>query len=585
MASSVNNPVNDTLPQRPRYLSLRWRLIFLLLAHFVLATPGLWVPYYNIDELTNSIYAKFILDGTLSLRDFVGSTYLLTHYLYALTGSLFGFDSLAPLHMTHTLWKGFTIVALFWAGRELADEKAGWWSAVFYTFGSLCFLSKDFHTPSAESFSLLPAALCAGFFFRALNRGCLFSLFGSGALAGTAALFKAPMGVLIVALLLTILVRRQAIWENALVCAAGFVVFLFLQAAFVLPLGEGFAVLWNKIGETHSVYIQSYDGISLLYWLFKFFIRTGIVAMGLFTVTLFAIQSGRVLFRMRKKTRVYWQKIFFLCVLGIMLWYVVSLGKRVFFHYYVFMLVPLCLMAGAGVKMFDSRLIAYLKHKSPESTPFFFMRFVREHVWIFLLLPTIGFSIEGAFNYSTLPPDVSSGIQYIRSRTSEADKIYVWGNAPQLYFFGDRQPATVYFWSDTLAGTSPGSPAMEYVRATGKKLTLSEKLIKDFQARVFQEKNVTNLFEENRLYDIRESELFTLEELVQKIDQPYWRKVFRDFFANPPELFIDTAPTNLRGFGHYPIQRYELLKRFVLDNYRVEAVVDRMIFYRLNRSS
>lgn len=584
MAGSVNSPVNDSPPQRPHHLSLRRRFVFLLLAHFTLALPGLWVPYYNIDELSNAIYAKFILDGTLSLRDFVGNTYLLTHYLYALLGYFFGFDSLAPVHMTHALWKAFTILALFWAGRELADEKVGWWSAVFYTFGSLCFMSKDFHTPSAESFSLLPAALCAGFFFRALNRSCFFSMLAAGALAGVAALFKAPMGVLIVALLLTILVRRQSVWKNAFVCLLAFVGVLFLQAAFVSPFGEGFAVFWAKVSETHDVYIQSYDGLSLLYWLLKFFIRTGIVAMGLFTVTLFAIQSGRVLFRMRKKTRVYWQKIFFLCVLLVMLWYVVSLGKRVFFHYYVFMLVPLCLMAGAGIKIFDSRLIAFLKHKSPESTPFFFTRFVREHIWIFLFLPTIAFSIEGAFNYTTLPLDVSSGIQYIRSQTSDADRIYVWGNIPQLYFFGDRQPATVYFWSDTLAGTSPGSPAMEYVRATGKKLTLSEKLIKDFQARVFQEKDITSLFEESQLYGIQESELFTLEELVQKIDQPYWRKVFRDFFANPPELFIDTSPTNYRGFGHYPIQRYELLKRFVQDNYRVEAVVDRMVFYRLNRS-
>lgn len=559
-------------------------MIFLLVAHFVLALPGLWVPYYNIDELTNAIHAKFILEQTLSFKDFVGNTYLLTHYLYALVGYLFGFDSLAPMHMVHALWKGFTILSLFWAGRELADEKVGWWTAVFYTFGSLCFMSKDFHTPSAESFSLLPAALCTGFFFRSLNRQDLLSLFWAGVFAALATLFKAPMGVLIVALNVTLLVRRKNILKNVLVLNLAFLFFLFSQAFFVMPFGEGLHVLFARIQETNEVYIQSHDGISLLYWLFKFFIRTALVLFAMFTVTVFAVQTGRVLFRMRKKTRVYWQKIFFLCVTVVMLWYVVSLGKRVFFHYYVFMLVPLCLMAGAGIKIFDARLIAHLKHRSIENTPFFFTRFVREHVWFFLLLPTLGFSIEGALNYSTMPPELNSSVHYIRTQTNTPQKIYVWGNMPQLYFFGRRQPATVYFWSDTLAGTSPGSPAMEYVRATGKRLTLTEKLKKDFQARVFHEKDMMDLFSGASLNRIGEHELFTLEELMQKIDQPYWRRVFRDFFANPPELFIDTSPTNYRGFGYYTIGRYELLKRFVLDNYRVEAVVDRMIFYRLNRS-
>lgn len=556
-------------------------MLFLLLAHFVLALPGLWVPYYNSDELTNAIYAKFILDGTLSLRDFVGNTYLLTHYLYALVGHWFGFDSLAPMHMVHALWKGFTILALFWAGRELADEKVGFWSAVFYTFGSLCFMSKDFHTPSAESFSLLPAALTAGCFFVALNRNQMIWMALAGGFAGLSALFKAPMGVLIVALLATILVRRRAVLKNMAVLNFTFLLVLFSQALFVEPFGDGMWVMFAKLKETNDTYIQSYDGISLLYWLLKFVMRSGLVLFALFSVTLFAMQTGRVLFRMRKKTRVYWQKIFFLCVLLIMLWYVVSLGKRVFFHYYVFMLVPLCLMAGAGIKIFDARLIALLKHKSVESTPFLFTRFVRQRIWWFLLLPTLGFSIDGALNYSTLPPNIESSIAYIRSQTKNGSRIYVWGNIPQLYFYGDRQPATVYFWSDTLAGTSPGSPAMEYVRATGKKLTLSEKLIKDFQAKVFQKKSVEDFLATDRLYSINENELFTLEELVQKIDQPYWRKVFRDFFANPPELFIDTSPTNYRGFGHFPIRRYELLRRFVLDNYRIEAVVDRMVFYRL----
>jgi hypothetical protein len=210
--------------------------------------------------------------------------------------------------------------------------------------------------------------------------------------------------------------------------------------------------------------------------------------------------------------------------------FAVSLGGRVFYHYYVFLLAPLPLLAATGIRNFDMRLVAFRHHKTRPDGRFYFLNFVRGNLRWFLAVPAAAFSIEGALNYSTQPPDVATIVRYVGENTALEDVVYVWGNVPQIYFGSGRQPATPFFWSDILAGTSPGSPAMEYVRATGEKLSLAQQLGKDFQSRVFQKVRPEQINADTTLSAIGEDELFTLDELLARIDQPYWRRVFSDFF-------------------------------------------------------
>jgi hypothetical protein len=563
-------------------LSYHRKVALIAALSLILSVPGLWVRYYNIDELTNSIYARFIGTGELGLSDFVGNTYILTHYLYAWVVGLFGWSSMAPMHVVHALWKCLTVFAVAWAGDAFGDRRTGAWSALFYGLGSVSFLSKDFHTPSAESFSLLPAALGAGFFFRALNRGSARDFFLSGVLIAIASLFKAPMGITAAAMGVTLLVRYRRFWRDAPVNVAGFVLTLALPALLVTPFGEGIRLMAAKVEETNSTYIQSYEGLSYLYSVLKLAIRTSIVLGSLFAASAFALQNRRALFRVKLKQRDHWLKIFFVSVWLCALVFAVSLGGRVFYHYYVFLLVPLALLAGMGVKQFDARVAVFERRKGAPDAGFDFMRFVRRRIGFFLAVPALAFSLEGALNVSTHPPKVSRVVAYVKEHTAPDDRIYVWGNVPQIYFDSERLPSTVYFWSDILAGTSPGSPAMEYVRATGESLTLTQQLSKDFQAKVFDKMPASELSNGTALSAIGEDELFTLDELLTRIDQPYWRKVFRDFFRSPPKLFIDTSPTNIRGFGFSPISKFELLKRFILDNYEPAGVIDDMVVYRLH---
>lgn len=555
------------------------QLAAIIFLNCLLNLHGLWVPFYNIDELSNAIHARFINAGDLTLSDFLGNTYLLTHYLYALIYQFVESNTLIPLHVVHIFWKCGSILAFYWAGCGLADKKTGIWAALFYCVCSMCFMSKDFHTPSAESFSLLPAVLAAGCAFRAVSARQTPWYFAAGFLAVLAAFFKAPMGVMIVGLGLMVLARQRDRFRNLAVLNFGFVTGLALPAFFVSPPGSGFVLMLEKITETHQTYIQAHEGISLLYWIMKFIIRTGLVLGCCLTMTAFAFYALRFLFRLRRNNLVLWDKLFFLSVWLVFIWFTVALGKRVFYHYFVFLLAPLSLLAGVGIRYFDRANRIFSGGVNGTKG----LKWLRKNLAFWLALPAVIFFAEGAFNYSTMAGDFGQAIEYVSRQTDPSERIYIWGNVPQVYFYSERLPSTVYFWSDILAGTSPGSPAMEYIRATGKSLKLEELIVRDFRPRVFEEKDPAEFQPQGALSRIGESDLFTVEEILERIDHDYWQKVFRDFLSNPPVYFIDSSPANVRGFGHYPIQKHELLKRFVWDNYELETVIDGLIFYRLKR--
>lgn len=573
-------------------------LALILLLNILLGLHGLWVPYYNIDELTNALFAKLILAGDMSLKDFLGNTYLLTHYLYVWIFKFFPGDSLVPVHITHTLYKCGTALAFFWAGRKLSGVKTGVWAALFYVLASVSFMSKDFFTPSAESFSLLPAVLAAGFYFKGNRSNRLRDYFVSGAFVALATFFKAPMGVLLVATNLVLLLHKKRFLKLCFVYNLGFLIVLFLPFLFVSPISDGFLAFYNKINETNTYYIQVENNFGFFYWFFKLLIRLALVLLSLVGVSVFAIHSLRYVFHFQSRHLLFWKRMLLLFLWLLLLIFAVSLGKRVFFHYFVFLLAPLCLMAAVGVDKFDSKLkaLASSSQTQNQSAPrrrfrviFFsktFLKAVRQSLSILLLLPAMGFFVEGALNFSTRPLKIPRAIEYVKSNTKPDDRIYIWGNVPQLYFYSERLPSTVYFWSDTLAGTSPGSPAMEYIRATGKSLQVSEMLKKDFEPKVFSKKSpdfYKNI--QGQLSRISDHDLFTMGEIIELIEHPYWQKVMADFLNNPPELFIDSSPSNIRGFGYYPVFKYELLKRFVLDNYKIETVVNGLIIYRLQKKA
>ncbi|MBX7147476.1 glycosyltransferase family 39 protein [bacterium] len=559
------------------YKSLSLTLGSILILHIILSIPSFWVPFYKVDELTNAIYARLIVNHELSLKDFLGSTYFFTHYFYALIFRLIDNNSLIPVHIAHCLWKCGTITGLYLAGSELKDKKTGLYAALFYTVYNWCFMSKDFHTPSAESLSLLPASFTAYFLFKGLRLSQPYLFFITGIFCGMAALFKAPMGITLVALNLVFIFYHQNRIKSFLLLNIGFILTYLSPTIFYGDVVEGFKIVFATLYDTKTAYM-SYHKDSFIYWGIKFLLRTMLIFASTFGMSFLAVYAIRFLFKNKNKNS-QWIHVWFLTLWLLFLWYDATLGKRIFFYYFKFMLVPLSLMAALSITSLD--------HITKNTTfSFKTSRFIKKHLAYFMLIPLIGFSVEGAFNFSTkavIPFNFTPAIDYIKSTTKPDDKIFVWGYIPQLYFYTNREPASTFFWSDVLAGSSPGSPAMEYIHATGNNLTLSEKLTKDMVPFSFSEEEAEKI-DHHSLSKVSDNDLFTVNELLGRIDNDHWKKVFDDFFKHPPVLFIDTAPLNYRGFGYYPISNYELLKRFIADNYVYDSTVSGMPIYRLKNN-
>ncbi|MDO8519384.1 MAG: glycosyltransferase family 39 protein [Deltaproteobacteria bacterium] len=401
--------------------------------NFILCLPGLWVPYFNIDETTNALFAQFINNGELGLSYFLGNTYLLTHYLFAWVNWIFGADTLVAMHIVHAFWRGGTILALYAAGRAIQGHKAGIWSAWFYCLASVSFMSKDFQTPSAESLSLLPAALSALYLFKHQNAGGKSFLFLAGVFAAAATMFKAPMGMLLVAGNLFVLINGKRLLPCLALFNGGYLAAILAPALFVMPFGQGFVLMAERLRETHTTYIRFYDDFGFIYWALKFLIRTLLVMAPAFALYFFAGYNFKTLFHLRRNQYAYWQKIFFLFVWLFLMWGTVAIGKRVFYHYFVFLLVPLSLLGGTGVRLFD--LSASIGRAAKTERLFPVYAFLRRHLFLLILIPAVGFAIEGAFNFSTLPPQTGQTYFPCSKDNRSGRQNLCLGGHPAILFF------------------------------------------------------------------------------------------------------------------------------------------------------
>ena len=539
----------------------------------------LFVPYYNNDELTNSLFANMILDGRLTLLDFLGNTYLLTHYFYAACTALFGRFNLFPIYAVNLLWCMATAAMFYVAGKELTGRKeGGFWAGIFYATASVCFMSKDYRAALSEGLSLLPLVTAAFFYFRAVRTGKPVNCLMTGLFIGIAGLFKAPAAIMISALWSSFFFMPSGprlgffVWSGLGLAGAVFAPLLFVGQ----PV-EGLNYFLGRVERVQKYYIGAYENLPVLYWGFKYLLRTFLVAVSCPLVWFLAFRTLREELSFKKGNPDQFRKKFlvlFLFFWFLTNWFVVTIGKRVFYHYFIFMIPPMCLLAVPTILDWTDRL----KKKT---------RAVQRlwHVLLALavLIPPAGYTIEAVIGLSPQRPNLSKVIDSVAAITHDGDRIFIWGMVPQIYFFSKRDPATTFFWSDTLAGTSPGSPAIEYVRATGNKLAFGESVVRDLLVSK-QEKREIPPMEAKPVYGIGENELLSIGEILERIESPFWKKVFADFFASPPVLILDSSPTGIRGFSNFPIEKYELLKKFIDDNYSYDRTIDGIIFYRLKIS-
>lgn len=376
-------------------------------------------PYYNIDELTNSLFANFIIDGRLNLFDFVGNTYIATHYMYVLFQYTFGQNDLTSLYIFKIFWTIITAKVLIHTGKEITGRyETGYWASLFYVLCSYSFLCKDFRAILSEPFSLLPLSLAAYTFFKHLNTKSKSMIFFCGFWIAIAGLFKAPASIMIIPVCSSILFREtNHRIRDILLASLGLSFGLMIPVFLTFDLHLGLDRLFRHVNSVNKFYIGAYENLPLLFWGLKYLLRTGLVAISSFVVWILAfktLQSGLLSKNEEKLPVAEKSAILFLFFWALSNWFIVSIGKRVFFHYFIFLIPPIVLLASLSMTHLQDkwRALKSEKNKRMYAAGFFF----------FLFLPTLIFSAEAALGISPRRPNFPNLIQFIQETTKPKDR-------------------------------------------------------------------------------------------------------------------------------------------------------------------
>lgn len=120
--------------------------------------------------------------------------------------------------------------------------------------------------------------------------------------------------------------------------------------------------------------------------------------------------------------------------------------------------------------------------------------------------------------------------RYVEANTRPGDQVLVWGNLPEVYWLGHRQPAGGFTHSEFVTGYSGGRRHTEASEAT---------------------------VPDRQLYD----------DWIARLE------------ADPPALVLDTAAAEIRGGEQFPIDRFPQLQRFLDRHYRKRTTVEGVPIY------
>jgi len=183
----------------------------------------------------------------------------------------------------------------------------------------------------------------------------------------------------------------------------------------------------------------------------------------------------------------------------------VAVGLRFFGHYYLQLVPPLVLLTAGA-----------LQHAT--------RRAVRGTLALALACGVM-FSAAGYFltPFGT-EPEYETVSRYLAARTGPEDRIFVWGNVPEIYWASGVRPATRF----------PATQSLIAENHAGR----------------------------------------TEAPKPRELDPQVWTWLFRDLRNHPPKFIVDTSDTTIRGADRSPLSHYPRLEQYVEDHYRFARTID-----------
>ncbi len=509
----------------------------------VLRAPAFLRPLLSDDEAIYAVTGDAVARGALLYRDVVDHKPPLIYHLYQAGFALCGPYNTQGVHaavvLAVLLTAGFLMAARA-AGKEKTIGGAMAGGAMFLIF-STTWHDYDALAANCELFLLAPQAMAAWLLVRDRATNRVMRHFAIGCLIGLAALCKyqgltllgASVGVLLWELLLGQCSRGQvALLAACQIAGAGLPAALYLAACALAGNAEA-ALYWFRFNFS---YVKA--GLGGTAALVRGLYRTAMIGGTAFVPYALGCSAGaqvaaglvrtvhaRLLGRSGSDcpSRA--------SIVGLF-WLIASVlalvpGGRFFGHYFHLTLAPLCLLAGPGFAALwrrGKRVRAGL------------LLMTAAPALIFFALASFARPLAMALDEGEGEPPYPAVAARLSALTAPDERIFVWGNSPQLYVLARRPMGARFSFCNYMTGESPGTPTE------------------------------TGQWNADR-YQLGAA----------------WDMLFADLESRRPPILVDAAAAGWDGYAKFPIKRYPRLQSYVDQHYRARETVSGVVLYQRER--
>jgi 4-amino-4-deoxy-L-arabinose transferase-like glycosyltransferase len=485
-------------------------IIFLTIA---IRLPSMVHPQAIDSEAMYSVVANEIVDGGRPYADAVERKPPLLFWTYAAIFKVAGKFNWKALHFVALVWTLCAMAGIYVIGRELFDRNTGLIAALFYSVFQPWWTWKNLAFDS-ETLMNLPIIWAWAIAFRRSSSRVRLELFPAGVLLAAAFLLKQPAAIAAVPLGIYLLLpsyraSRSLTRMNSIIQAS------MLTAGFSVTLGLVTIVLWKQ-GILYDAFywtIADHD-VPHVFW------QKGIVNTLTFLGVCLPLVFGAIL-ACRDKERIWVGRTAErTALLGLLAASAIgaAAGARFYPHYYVQLIPPLVLLAAPYYAQLWSRKI---------QPPHWLLRPKVTYAW--LALTVIAFSIK---HWTGLAPRriPSEAGQYLFTHSARADRIFVWGQTPEIYLDAHRRPACRYITTFPLTGYVFGGP------------------IPGFDTR-------------------------------SRISPGAWSTLEQDLARHPPTYIVDVQPDPKSA--QYPLKNFPILAKLLSERYQPVAHTAEGVIYRI----
>jgi 4-amino-4-deoxy-L-arabinose transferase-like glycosyltransferase len=491
-----------------RFFLAAFGIVFLTIA---IRLPSLVHPRAIDSEAMYSVVANEIVDGGKPYIDAVERKPPLLFWTYAAIFRIAGKFNWGALHFVALVWTLCAMAGLYAIGNELFDSNTGLIAALFYSVFQPWWTWKNL-TFDSEMLMNLPIIWAWTIAFRRSSSPVRPELFPAGALLGAAFLLKQPAAIAAVPLGIYLLLRSYRASRN-LTPLDSIMQATMLALGFFVALGSVAIVLWKQGVLDDAFYwtIADHD-VPHVFW------HKGMVNTLTFFGACLPLIVGSTM-SWRDKSGIWSGRTAErTALLGLLVASAIgaAAGARFYPHYYVQLIPPLALLAAPYYARLWSRTI---------QPPHWILRPKVTYAW--LALTVVAFSIKHWTGLAPQRVPFEAG-RYLLTHSAPGDRIFVWGQNPEIYLDAHRRAACRYITTFPLTGYVFGGP-------------------------------IPGLDTSSRILP------------------GAWSNLQRDFAMHPPAYIVDIHPGPKTA--EYPVKDFPILAKFLRERYQPVARTGESVIY------